>query len=167
VTNPVTGCESERTPVTVTFVPADAITITPSTTTVCENTGFTLDAASVNSGYVYTWTANPVAGSGIATSMTGSSISVTPTVGGTYVYTAAGTDGNCSATQTVTITVVAPIVDVTATPSVICAGTPVELKATTPIVGPASKTLGAGDITPSSYEGIFYHLSEVSNRSFL
>jgi len=144
VVNPTTLCESNRTPVTVTFAPADSVTITPSTTSPCVNSAFTLGASSVNAGYVYTWTASPALGSGITSTMTGPSISVTPTEGGTYVYTVSGTDGNCTANQTVSITVISPIVVATATPATLCAGSSSQLTALTGTISSGNVTIGAG-----------------------
>jgi hypothetical protein len=147
VVTPVTLCESLRTPVTVTFQAADTITITPSTTTTCEDTAFTLGASSANAGYVYTWTANPVAGSGIPTNLVGSSVNITPTSGGTYVYTVSGTDGNCTNTNTVSITVISPTVVTSASPATICAGASTTLTATTPTIGTGNVAVGTSTTT--------------------
>jgi hypothetical protein len=156
VVNPTTLCESARTPVTVTFTAADPVTITPSSTTPCANAAFTLGASSVNAGYTYTWTASPAAGSGILTSMTGSSISVTPTSGGTYIYTASATDGSCVASNTVSINVIAPSVVATASPANICLGSSSTLTAVAG--GPGSASPGAGGSTSNTYPGAFYSL---------
>jgi gliding motility-associated-like protein len=93
----VNGCESARTPVTITVTPADAITATASNTTnLCINTPVNLSVTQTgtNNTYLYTWTATPQAGSGTAVTGTpGTSpapTAITPTVAGMITYTVMG-----------------------------------------------------------------------------
>lgn len=93
----VNGCESARTPVTITVTPADAITASASNTTnLCINTPVNLSVTQTgtNNTYLYTWTATPQAGSGIGVNgIPGTSpapIAVTPTAAGTITYTVMG-----------------------------------------------------------------------------
>ncbi|AWA28795.1 hypothetical protein HYN48_01095 [Flavobacterium magnum] len=126
VTNPTTGCESNRTPVTVTVSNPDPITVTPgATANACAGTAVSLGASSVNTSYVYSWSASPQTGSGITGTVNGASQTVTPTIAGTYVYTVIGTDGVCTATSTVTVTVGAlPLISsVTGPSAAACPGT--------------------------------------------
>ena len=87
----VNGCESARTPVTITVTPADAITASASNTTnLCINTPLTLNVVQngSNNTYYYTWTATPQAGSGIGTAgILGATPTITPSAAGTIAYT--------------------------------------------------------------------------------
>src|SRR5690606_23419747 len=86
----------------------------------------------------------------------GASINVTPTAGGTYVYTVNGDDGDCVNTNTVTITVVAPLVSAIASDDTICAGSSTTLTANA--ISTGTVTVGSGSTTTSSYDGMFYSL---------
>ncbi len=106
VKNPVTSCESTRTAVIVTVSAPQAITLsTAATVSSCLGNATMVSASSTNAAYTYSWTASPVAGSGISGSVTGASQSFAPTALGVYTYTVTGTDGVCTATSSVTITV--------------------------------------------------------------
>jgi len=87
----VNGCESARTPVTITVTPADSITASASNTTnLCINTPLTLNVVQngSNNTYYYTWTATPQAGSGIGTTgILGATPTITPSAAGTIAYT--------------------------------------------------------------------------------
>jgi gliding motility-associated-like protein len=87
----VNGCESARTPVTITVTPADSITASASNTTnLCINTPLTLNVVQngSNNTYYYTWTATPQAGSGIGTAgILGATPTITPSASGTIAYT--------------------------------------------------------------------------------
>lgn len=87
----VNGCESARTPVTITVTPADSITASASNTTnLCINTPLTLNVVQngSNNTYYYTWTATPQAGSGIGTAgIIGATPTITPSAAGTIAYT--------------------------------------------------------------------------------
>jgi len=95
--------------VTVVVNSVPAITISPSATTICQGSSVTLSASGATS---YTW--QPV-------NLNGSSISVSPTI--TTTYTAFGSNGSCSAQNTVVVTVAPnPTVNAPFTPTAICAG---------------------------------------------
>ena len=138
-------CESPRTHVTAFVITPDPISAT-SNGPVCVNTPLNL-TATVTSGtggqiYNYAWTAAPVAGSGIPTSVSGggltfgspTTIAVTPNVAGTYIYTVTGTDGGCIASNPVTVVVKpAPVINTpTAVPATVCVGSSSVLSASTP-----------------------------------
>ena len=93
----VNGCESARTPVTITVTPADTITASASNTTnLCINTPVNLTVAQTgtNNTYLYTWSATPQAGSGIGVNgiagLATTPTSVTPSAAGTITYTVVG-----------------------------------------------------------------------------
>ncbi|MEM0543480.1 GEVED domain-containing protein, partial [Flavobacterium sp. j3] len=150
VVNPTTGCESLRTPITATVDAATAIDAIANQA-VCANAAFSVTATSANSAYSYTWTASPATGSGIATSLTGASQSITPTAAGTYTYTVTATDGVCNAITTFTATVTGfPVLtSATATPAAVCANGISTLTAVQPL-SPASYAFAAtaGTYTP-------------------
>ena len=106
VTNPATTCESTRTAVIVTVTSPQAISLsTAAMVSSCLGNGTMVTASSSNTSYSYSWTASPVSGSGISGTVTGASQTFTPTALGTYVYSLSGTDGICTATSSVTITI--------------------------------------------------------------
>lgn len=102
----VTGCESNRTPVTITVASADGISASVNNATICIGSSIVLTAANTNptplQNYTYSWSGT--AGSGIA-SQSGISITVTPTIPGTYTYNLTGVDGGCNAVASVNVTV--------------------------------------------------------------
>ncbi len=104
--NTATGCESARTAITVTVASADGILASANNATICIGSSVTLSASNTNptpnQNYTYTWSGT--AGSGLA-SQAGTSITVTPTVPGTYTYSLSGVDGGCSAVSSVNVTV--------------------------------------------------------------
>lgn len=112
----VTGCESARTSVTITVATADDISATASASSICIGETFTLTAANTNpsplQSYTYSW--DGVANSGVGSSVPGASISVTPTLPGTYQYDLTGVDGGCSAIALTTVTVNPFVASVTA-----------------------------------------------------
>ncbi len=101
-----TGCESNRTPVTVTVAAADAILASVDNATICIGSSVNLSVVNTNGTpnqtYAYSWTGT--AGSGLSTAP-GASITVTPTIPGTYTYNVTGVDGGCSAISSVNVTV--------------------------------------------------------------
>jgi hypothetical protein len=136
------GCSSTRTPVLATVNTPDALTASSSSlTNVCANTSISLSAAQTGStnSYALTWTASPVTGSGIATSIGGSLITPTviiPTAVGTYTYTITGLESGtgCTTTSTVVVGVIDPFngVVITSGASInpVCAGSPTNLTVT-------------------------------------
>ncbi|RYZ00017.1 MAG: hypothetical protein EOO11_03035, partial [Chitinophagaceae bacterium] len=141
-------CESARVPVTVTVTTPDAITAAVNVANSCPNTAISLSATqsgSTNSYSSYEWTASPVAGSGVATLVSGNPASVTPTTAGTYVYTVTATDAGagCATTSTVSVTVAPPPSILSASgPAAVCSGAPAALVATTADIAPGSLTFG-------------------------
>ncbi|WP_190277291.1 T9SS type A sorting domain-containing protein [Taibaiella lutea] len=130
------GCESPRTPVSVSFTSNPLIASASNTSLTCVGGSTSLSVAQTGSSNTYslTWTATPSAGSGIPTSVAGSlstPVTVTPTVGGTYTYTITGVDGGCTTIDTVNVIVNDPLSVVTsmatATPSTICLGSATSL----------------------------------------
>jgi hypothetical protein len=158
VINPTTGCESARTEVQVVVTTAPSIAVTPGATgTVCQNGTIALGASSAGD-YTYSWTANTPTGSGIATSLNGASVNVTPSGAGPYTYTVTGTGQNadlgCSNTNTVVVTITAAPVITIATPAASCASTAVTLTAQTPTV--ANGTAAIGTQTTTEFGGGVY-----------
>jgi len=110
------GCTSTSTQlVTVNTTPT--VTATASSTTICSGSSTTITASGATT---YTW---------MPGSLTGSSVTVSPTT--TTTYTVTGTNGTCSSTATRLITVNAsPTVATTASSATICSGNSTTLTAT-------------------------------------
>lgn len=121
--NTVTGCESVRTPVTVTVASADDISATASVSTICIGETFTLTAANTNptpnQTYTYSW--DGVANSGVGTNVPGAVLTVTPVFPGTYSYNLTGVDGGCSAVASAMV-VVNPFVAAVTAVNITCNG---------------------------------------------
>jgi gliding motility-associated-like protein len=174
VVNPTTGCESARTPVTVTVIAPDPISATANDTSICIGESVTLTATNTATTpaqtYTYSWLST-TPNSGITTAQTGASITVTPDTVGSYTYTATANGGGCQTTATVTVTVnaVPNINSATASASIACAGSTINLAATANDIIPGTATLGAGAITPVaySYDGIFEHFYGGNKTQFL
>ncbi|MFT3911076.1 MAG: hypothetical protein QM737_16775 [Ferruginibacter sp.] len=152
-------CESLRTQVIATVTSADPIDATVNNSNPCLNTSIQLTATNTASSpvnnYVYTWTANPAAGSGIPTSMTGSPITITPTAAGTYTYTVSGLAGDCATSDQVVVTVKAlPVIsNVTANPTAVCSGVSSTLTAVTGSFVPGFANLGTQTTTLAAANG--------------
>lgn len=102
------GCQGTAA-VVVTVNPAPAITASANPSSVCAGQSATLQAGG---GTSYNWA--PSGGSG-------SAVVVTPA--GTTIYTVTGSNGLCSNTQTVQVSVNSlPVVNASANPSVLCGG---------------------------------------------
>ena len=155
-------CESARTTVTATVTQPDAVTAAATTTAICPGQSFTLSATKTgtNNTYSYTWTATPAAGSGIATSVAGTTTAVTPSAPGTYAYMVTAVDGVCTATASVNVkTNAVPAIAASASPSVICAGSTATLTGVDLTIPPATVAVGAGASTTSGqYASPYYHL---------
>lgn len=151
VTNPTTGCESLRTPVTVEVTAPDALVTTTSASTLCLNGTLNLGVTSANSGYVYSWSASPATGSGLVATLNGATQSITPTAAGSYVYTVVANDGNCITSSTVSLTVNPnPVVNATAAQAAICNGGSTVLTASSISIGSGPQTLPAVYCVPVS-----------------
>jgi hypothetical protein len=134
------GCQGTDV-VTVTVNPLPTITASATSTSICAGASTTLNASG---GNTYTW---------MPGSLTGASVSVTPSA--TTTYTVTGVDANgCSNTQTVTITVnPLPTVVASASSTSICTGNSVTLSATgasTYTWNPGSLTGASVSVTPSA-----------------
>jgi gliding motility-associated-like protein len=134
--NSGTGC-STTTTIPVTIGTSPTITITPSVATICAGSSVGL-VASGASGGTYTWT--PSTG---LSATTGSSVNATPAV--TTTYTVNWTNGSCSGTKTVTITVGSgPVLTITPAPVTICQGDNVLLNVSGATGGTYTWTPAAG-----------------------
>ncbi len=149
------SCTSPRAMVTQSVTIPDAVTASASTNTLCPNTPLVLTAVKTGSAntYAYTWTST--SGSGITTSVTGSSVTLTPPNPGTYTYVVTAIDGACTAISTKSVTViyaitVPPIVSGTSNP--ICVGNSVGLSEYFPVTGPAVYTLPPAVTYPTTDE---------------
>ena len=113
--NGTTGCESPRVAVTVTVATADGIAAGINNATICIGQSVTLTATNTNptpaQSYSYTWAGT--ANSGVSSS-TGSSITATPALPGSYTYNLSGVDGGCNAVSTISVTVNPFVASVTA-----------------------------------------------------
>ena len=92
------GCTSPRVAVQAITTPAPTVTVSASSTYICDTSQVTLSATSSNSNYIYTWQPG---------SMTGSS--VTPTVNGTTTYVVEAYDSICYYTDSIQIVMSPPI----------------------------------------------------------
>lgn len=141
-------CESPRATLTASVTNPDAITAASTATAICPSQSFTLTAASTgtNNVYSYTWTANPAAGSGIATSVTGATTAVTPATPGTYNYLVTASDAVCTTTAAVQVSLNATP-NVSTSNTVICTGSGAVLTATSTGVGAGTATIGTNALT--------------------
>ena len=163
VVNPTTSCESARTAVVVTVTQPDAISATTSAAAICLGQSITLTAANTattpTQTYSYSW-ACATSGSGATSANTNNPASITPSAAGSYTYTVTGTDGACSAVNTVAVTVNAlpNITSATATPSTVCSGGSITLTGASVPASAGTATIGNGTLTNSSYVNPFYSL---------
>lgn len=102
--------------ISVNVTASPVVNITPASATICSGNSTTLTGSGATS---YTW---------MPGSLTTTSVVLTPTAN--TIYTLTGANGICSNTKTVSITVNStPIVNVSATPTVICSGSNATLTA--------------------------------------
>ncbi|MBA4241212.1 MAG: hypothetical protein C0448_10825 [Sphingobacteriaceae bacterium] len=148
------SCQSPRAQVTTTVNIPDAVTASVSSASICPNTTVALIATNTGTTntYSYTWTAVPATGSGITGSVSGSSVSISPSVSGNYVYSLTAVDGACTAVNTVSLNVFQTIDTPTAiaTPSVLCSGN----SATLSLNSSANVTVGTVTTTTQSGSGL-------------
>lgn len=148
------GCLSTPSPLIVTVSNPDPVTFTAGLNpNICLGQSFTTTASSVNTAYAYTSTLASYTGSGISSSVIGTTIASTPTTAGVYPFTVTGTDGICTAVTTMTLTVNAlPVLtSATATPTTACHNAVVNLAASSIVSGP--QTLPAGYCTTNNSGG--------------
>ncbi|MCX6323120.1 MAG: GEVED domain-containing protein, partial [Sphingobacteriales bacterium] len=152
-------CETARTAVVATVSAPDPIAAS-SNGPVCANSPLQLTATITgganNNNYAYTWTAAPATGSGIPSSVSGgsgtignpSTVTVTPTIGGTYIYTLNALDNvqGCATSTTVSVNIISrPVIDSTkAAPTAVCAGAPVTLNVYSAAVTTGPQTQPSG-----------------------
>ena len=123
------GCTTTRT-VNLVVNTTPTVVASASSSTICSGTSATLTATGATN---YTWTPGPI---------TGSTAVVSPTTSTTY--TVRGANGNCSNTQTISITVISsPTITASATPTILCSGSSATLSA----AGATSFTWNPGAIT--------------------
>ena len=147
-------CLSPRTAVTTTVSIPENVMASTSATALCPGSPAVLLSVTQATAttYNFTWTATPSTGSGMPTSVTGQTVSVLPTVYGTYVYQVFASDGICSTTSSVTvISNNIPTILASATPSASCSGSDVNLNATTSIIAAGTATVGNGISVTSSF----------------
>ncbi len=148
------SCQSPRAQVTTTVSIPDAVTASVSSASICPNTTVALIATNTGTTntYSYTWTAVPATGSGITGSVSGSSVSISPSISGNYVYSLTAVDGACTAVNTVSLNVFQTIATPTAiaTPSVLCSGN----SATLSLNSSANVTVGTTTTTTQSGSGL-------------
>jgi hypothetical protein len=122
------SCITARFPVTLNWIAPAAVTTTNSNPASCGTTSIATDLAanSSNAGYAYSWTATPIAGSGITAGTTGASIAaVTPTVNGVYTYTVSATDAasGCVTSASTSVGFYSPLTGTaTVTQPLVCGG---------------------------------------------
>ncbi|MFT3911087.1 MAG: T9SS type A sorting domain-containing protein [Ferruginibacter sp.] len=144
------ACEGPRTQVHVTLASPPTLAITAGgATTFCQGGSVTLNGATASSpSYVnFNWSATPSNGAGLS-SATGASITVTPTVAGTYTITLTADDGQpngCADIKTVVVTMNPNPVITTATanPATTCSGGAVTLNGTSINALPGTTFSGA------------------------
>lgn len=171
VVNPSTGCESVRTAVTVTVNQPDAISASASASTICLGQSVTLTAANTAStptqNYTYSWVC-ATTGSGATSSITTNPTTITPTLAGTYVYTATGVDGACTVINTASVTVNPnPIISTAiASPTTVCSGSNISLTGTSVQVSSGVATLGNGLLFGTGTTGTFLRQGNTVGNQF-
>jgi len=151
-------CESEPVMVYAYVTPVDTVTATISADTICVGESVTLGVNQTGSNgntFTHTWSSTSTA-SGLEGNEAGSSIVVTPTSAGTFVYTVNSVDDTCYATPSTVTLVAKAIPTVDAGPDVsVCLGTQAVLVSSasskiSEIVG-APDMLGQASTTVGTY----------------
>lgn len=148
------GCYSTPTPVVITVSNPDPIVFTAGANpSICIGGSFSTTASSVNTNYTYTYALASYTGSGLSASVNSPALATTPTATGVYSFTVTGTDGICTAVQTMPLTVneLPVITSATATPTTACHNAVVDLVASSIVSGP--QTLPAGYCTTNNSGG--------------
>jgi hypothetical protein len=147
-------CESPRVILTTTVNIPDAVTASSTSTMVCPGATYTLTATKAGStnNYIYTWTATPAVGSGMATSVSGATAVVNPVTAGTYAYLVTAVDGTCTTTASINVTLNnPPAISASATPTAVCSSNSVTLNALS--IAATSSTAATGLQTTTSITG--------------
>jgi hypothetical protein len=145
------GCYSTPTPVVITVSNPDPIVFTAGANpSICIGGSFSTTASSVNTNYTYTYALASYTGSGLSANVTTPALATTPTATGVYSFTVTGTDGICTAVQTMPLTVneLPVITSATATPTTACHNAVVDLVASSIVSGP--QTLPSGYCTTNN-----------------
>ncbi|NCU76225.1 MAG: hypothetical protein EBV59_04615 [Synechococcaceae bacterium WB7_1C_051] len=149
------GCFSIPSPVTINVLSPAAIVTTPvASATLCLGQSVNLDGISnASPPYTFSWDANTYNGSGLNNPISGAQQTITPYAGGNYVYTITGTNGVCTATASVNVTVnnLPVLTSTVATPAAVCNNGTVALVASSFISGP--QTLPVGYCAVSNFGG--------------
>lgn len=146
------GCYSTPTPVVITVSNPDPIVFTAGANpSICIGGSFSTTASSVNTNYTYTYALASYTGSGLSANVTTPALATTPTATGVYSFTVTGTDGICTAVQTMPLTVneLPVITTATATPTTACHNAVVDLVASSIVSGP--QTLPSGYCTTNNF----------------
>ncbi len=141
------GCNSLRTPVTASVNTSPTISLTTTSSTICDGSSATLSVSSPNDpNYTYTW---------LPGGATGSSITVNPSSATVYTVNAldntTGTYAGCGnqATQSIAVNPTPTPITVTPNSATLCAGTVQSLASTGGTIG-GLYTLGTGSTTTST-----------------
>ena len=160
----VNGCESARTPVTITVALPDALTASASLTSIAclgSSTAISVAQTGTNNTYALSWSLTSYTGSGLSgvtSASLNTPITVTPTVAGTYIYTITGFESasGCQTTSSVSVTSNNPVAGVTATSSAststVCSGSPTVLTTVLSSASPASYIAPPAVTYPTSDE---------------
>ncbi|HRO17909.1 MAG TPA: GEVED domain-containing protein [Ferruginibacter sp.] len=155
------GCESERTPVAVTVIEADPLSLSATDTEICigQSTDLSVSQTGSNNTYDLSWSASP-AGSGVDGSETGAFLTITPTLPGVYTYMVTGNDVDkgCITNTNIIITVngLPEVTQAAATPAITCSGGTVSLSAnSSPATISGTIGTGTGTNTTSTYPAAF------------
>jgi len=139
------GCYSPLAPVVATVVDPNPIILTNGLNpTYCEGGTYTETASSAAvPAYTFTWDAQD-ANSGLPATTAGASVTTTP-VPGVYTIYVTGTNGVCTATDTVTLTINPnPVISLASSTPAVCTGDTVQLVAESIPAVPGTAQLGTG-----------------------
>jgi hypothetical protein len=144
-----TGCESNRTMVAANVSAPPALSLS-TTTTVCANVISTVSVTSIIANYdSYVWAplTNLYSDAAATTPYTGGTATAVyykSAVAGSTTYTVNATNSGsgCANIASTTRTTDVPVINATATPSMVCSGAAVTLSATTNIVGSGTVAIG-------------------------
>ncbi len=145
-------CESGRAVVIANVTNPDPVTANAGVAPFCKNSVIQLTQSYTpvqNTYSSWTWTAQPLTGSGLSGPTPGNlingSLNVTPTAAGTFTYSVTSSDGNCNTISFVVVTVNdLPLITASAGSSTICAGSSTTLTAISQSVSSGPQVLPTG-----------------------
>lgn len=141
------ACSSAKVPVIGVVTPAPAVTITPSSAAICAGESLTMSDATGNYPGGYTW--NPV--STISNAANGET-TVTPSVTTSYILT--GSDGSCTNSDTIVVTVnPLPVFTLNTTTPSVCGGDTAEVSVTVTSPVPTNYNVSPITYAPSTITG--------------